>query len=1059
MSTSFGNCWPSPPLCPAVGARLLVEVTEVIHSRITDYAGFSSSPSTSFKSRKSASYQSTGHEKGKSKAAVLSLTRADVNSRDTLGRTLLHLAASSQNDSARAFVAALLEVPILDLYAQDIESGWTALHRAFYFGNVAIAQAILARDARDANDYSTNFSHHQAGGLVKIKDHEGNSPFEVFGQSVAARSLQQSNRSLTLNSHDEASVQGDDMDESRSDHIGQRKSLKAVIDLDGDEVFAFGSNKNLTLGLGDGDDRQYPERPGLERPQYLFEHFTQELFDMDRLSSDSHAKTTEITALVKYRPIRIQDVVMAKFHTAILTDDPQSNLFVCGFGPSGRLGVGDEGTRFKYVCVDGGGLGFRRVTSIALGQYHTIAITSNGETFTWGSNKYGQLGYTLPFSGSSKDAPKQLLPRQLFGTLKKEAIIGAAASSVHSAIFTTAALYTFGKNDGQLGLVDADARSLEMQVIPRRVGVSLFQAAIQMVTATDSATCVLLESHEVIVFVQYGFSRVLFPLEGFTNYFLQGSLSTRYDSAGNFIKKVTAGGNTLGALSNFGEVFTVEIPRQSDTASAISSTTNPTRARNALPTPSKVWSIKKAHMSAEDVAIGQDGSIILCTTSGSVWRKEKRVKITSISRSSQYSAKLKDYKFVRVPNLTRIVAIRSNAFGAFAAVRRDTTVMREEIVVNSQSLWGDMFSLLSFKAYQPLRNEGNTRRRFWMPSTRGPSCAGIKHAILTAKDPEEDFKSLMQGKDPLGESNFDLWVTSNVSNVKIAAHASILKARSSVLRAALAQFQTNYYFSISETISIAYGSDGQVELQCQSVDFLTIMNLVFYAYTDNLVDVWHHTSEALAKAPRYRQVRADLMKLAVQLEMPQLEKAVRVMVDPQWTMDLDFEYAFRDERYFLDADVTIDLADNVELSAHSSILCQRCPFFEGLFHGRAGGRWLDDRRENDDAVLEMVRVDLRHVEEHVFLLVLRHIYADTGDELFNKTVTKDLDEFIDLILEVLSIANELMLERLAQVCQKMLGTFGRNCCAPTKSMLMPLSDHAKCMFSFECSSALLGHRI
>jgi hypothetical protein len=33
-------------------------------------------------------------------------------------------------------------------------------------------------------------------------------------------------------------------------------------------------------------------------------------------------------------------------------------------------------------------------------------------------------------------------------------------------VFSTSGLYTFGKNEGQLGLVDSDARSLEVQTTP-----------------------------------------------------------------------------------------------------------------------------------------------------------------------------------------------------------------------------------------------------------------------------------------------------------------------------------------------------------------------------------------------------------------------------------------------------------------------------------------------------------------------------------------------------------------------------------------------------------------
>ena len=92
----------------------------------------------------------------------------------------------------------------------------------------------------------------------------------------------------------------------------------------------------------------------------------------------------------------IQDVVLSKLHSAILTTDPESNLYMCGFGPGGRLGTGDEVTRFTYTCIEEGGLAGKRIIKVALGQNHTLAVSSEGEIFSWGTSTYSQLGYSLP---------------------------------------------------------------------------------------------------------------------------------------------------------------------------------------------------------------------------------------------------------------------------------------------------------------------------------------------------------------------------------------------------------------------------------------------------------------------------------------------------------------------------------------------------------------------------------------------------------------------------------------------------------------------------------------
>lgn len=165
------------------------------------------------------------------------------------------------------------------------------------------------------------------------------------------------------------------------------------------------------------------------------------------------------------------------------------------------------------------------------------------------------------------------------------------------------------------------------------------------------------------------------------------------------------------------------------------------------------------------------------------------------------------------------------------------------------------------------------------------------------------------------------------------------------------------------------------------------------------------------------------MKTASNLEMRKLEQAVRVMTEPPKTLHEDFELAIRQPGYFDNGDVEVEL-DGKNVKVHSALMCQRCPFFEGLFEGRAAGLWLFSRREQLKEPEEAIKVDLKHVDPIVFDFVLRHIYADSDEEMFDDVVTADFDAFIDLVLEVMSVANELMLDRLAQCCQKVLGRYG-----------------------------------
>lgn len=61
----------------------------------------------------------------------------DVNARDWLGRTVLHLACVEP--SSLEYVRLLLAHPATNANLQDAESHWTALHRALFHGNIEAA--------------------------------------------------------------------------------------------------------------------------------------------------------------------------------------------------------------------------------------------------------------------------------------------------------------------------------------------------------------------------------------------------------------------------------------------------------------------------------------------------------------------------------------------------------------------------------------------------------------------------------------------------------------------------------------------------------------------------------------------------------------------------------------------------------------------------------------------------------------------------------------------------------------------------------------------------------
>lgn len=405
-----------------------------------------------------------------------------------------------------------------------------------------------------------------------------------------------------------------------------------------------------------------------------------------------------------------------------------------------------------------------------------------------------------------------------------------------------------------------------------------------------------------------------------------------------------------------------------------------------------------------------------------MWKRVKRSKIKDVNASNLTESKAKDYKFQRIPNLTNIAAVKSNTFGAYAAIRQDCDVIKNQIKVEDQTLWDEIAPLLVIRGLEAseLTDEDTDTPRFWIPALPKEHFQPMKRAVLSSPDLEADVLRHLRNKGPAGRE-YDVEVSTTVSDVEIPVHCFMLTGRSPILRQAWLEYKNHGYYALPEVFEIKASPNGKANFRFQGIDFITLLNLVVYSYDDTVVDVWQFTKHAPRLAFRYRAIRTELMKLAMNLGMMKLEASVRRMVEPERQLHLDLGQAINNPNYFEGCDTIVEL-DGDEMQVHSALMCQRCPFFHGLFNGRAGGMWLAARRVDES---EPVRVDLGHIDSSTFTLVLRHLYSDAGIELFDDIQAADLDEFYEIVMDVMAVANELMLDRLSQICQQMLGRFGK----------------------------------
>ena len=139
------------------------------------------------------------------------------------------------------------------------------------------------------------------------------------------------------------------------------------------------------------------------------------------------------------RGVRMQQIECGTHHTAAVTAGGQ--LYSWGSGGFGQLGHGTKQGESVPRAV--AALRQLRVVRVACGS-HTLALTAQGELYSWGHGVQGQLGH----GGTTSEAA----PRRV-EALRHTRVVGLAGGQFHSlALAEDDAVYTWGSaSHGELG--------------------------------------------------------------------------------------------------------------------------------------------------------------------------------------------------------------------------------------------------------------------------------------------------------------------------------------------------------------------------------------------------------------------------------------------------------------------------------------------------------------------------------------------------------------------------------------------------------------------------------
>ncbi|XP_058735596.1 ultraviolet-B receptor UVR8-like isoform X2 [Vicia villosa] len=170
------------------------------------------------------------------------------------------------------------------------------------------------------------------------------------------------------------------------------------------KVLSWGRNQNGELGLGTTEDSLVPQK------------------------------------VLAFEGIRIKMVAAGAEHSVAITED--GDLYGWGWGRYGNLGLGDKNDRLIPEKVNIVGV---KIGMVSCGWRHTISVSSSGELYTHGWSKYGQLGH-----GDFED---HLVPRKV-QALSDKFISQVSGGWRHSMALTSSGqLFGWGWNKfGQIGI-------------------------------------------------------------------------------------------------------------------------------------------------------------------------------------------------------------------------------------------------------------------------------------------------------------------------------------------------------------------------------------------------------------------------------------------------------------------------------------------------------------------------------------------------------------------------------------------------------------------------------
>lgn len=821
------------------------------------------------------------------------------------------------------------------------------------------------------------------------------------------------------------------------------------------DIYVFGVNVNNNLGVGDSTDRSVPSQ---------LSHF-------DFKDIDDFASSSEMLHTPRYKAIRV-----SKYHSAVLTQS--GKLYNCGVGSRGRLGHGNSSNLFRFKRV-----AFfddkESISQIEISNNHNLLLTADNSLYAWGHNNVYQLGFTLPATHSFKktdaisyeNTPKQVLS----GDLRKNqsSFSGIGVSKIHSLAYTSNSVFFWGLNIGQMGIEQSE-KAIDHTINgtvykgnfiknPKEV---TFRDKIKLVATCETCTCIITEANDIYVY--FGGQRVKLP-----------KLPTRIDTDSQFdsfkpskltrpavIKKVVMKShNHVHLLLESGNVM-----------SFLLGSTDLKALRNTRYV--FLWLAHDVDMYAVDIDNCYDGSAIVCTRNGSVFAKcnqsslLQRKNATNSSTLPTFKSSTKN-KFRKVEGINRILRVCcDDSFSSFAVLRDEVDMLPFKLQKNdflldmvylspltdpdafrkqkqlleldhNEQCYTTTFMYLKqnqreeSSSFHPMRNHiiGDNSLQ---ESSTSDCLLNVLNSRHTSGHTPPETKTMYQTISPkISESlmrilcSNDLSVTFSAESdwptrkfcdasirilgfkdVILGFHLRILRARSLLFNQVFVAKDDDLYF-IENGVRGRFDQSQRILLLETVLDVRAVLIWLHYVYTNQTLDVWNFEPGVSLGAATLRQIKNDFSSLVSLFKM-----------DVFHCKDLNFFEQMEQLIYVEESPSDTQIVfSGGQKSCSPALLVARTAFFET----RLSGRWQLDRLDaSESCELDMVHLD--NIQNVHLIVILKHIHGCNDLRIFDEAMIvsrelKDPEDFVLFLLELIEIADELLLVQLKYLCELAIAEF------------------------------------